>query len=256
MRLHGRSRLFKQHGAFLVLAMILLILLSAVGVAIMSTATASMQVSRNYAKYLQSRLTSISMAGYGNRILESFADGVYFGPGTCSSAATCNIIYNTFPMNGRPILPWSSGLSGKTLYKSSETIAWWNANSFAYEASFGGSVTARVIVELVGANHSSPYQNTYRVVGFATDSTGVVRNTSQVFHVWNAYPDDPGDGTCAGKCYYSQCCSNTNSCATDATSCQNGSATYVPPGWTCTDFFVTGLGYNSNACLFPVAPPS
>lgn len=253
---HHRSLPFKQHGAFLVIAMILLIVLSAIGVAIMSTATTSMQVSRNYSEYLQSRLTAISMAGYGKRILESFPNNVYFGPGTCTTTATCNVINNTFPMNGRPVLPWLSGLGTATMFRSSETNAWWNEHAFAYEASFGGTVGARVIVALLGANHSSPYQNTYRVVGYATDATGSVRNTSQIFHVWNAYPDDPGDGTCAGKCYYGQCCSNTNTCESDATSCENGTATYVPPGWTCTNYFVNGLGYGSSACTYPVAPPA
>ncbi len=255
MHLHLRHLPFKQRGAFLVIALILLIILSAIGVAMMSTATASIHVSRNYSQYLQSKLTAISMAGYGKRILESFQNGVYSGPGTCSTTATCNVINNNFPKNGRPILPWASGLNGATMFRSSETKDWWNTHSFAYEASFGGSVDARVIVELVGANHNSPYQNTYRIVGFATDSAGTIRNTSQIFHVWNGYHDDPGDGTCAGKCHYGECCSNTNVCATDATSCENGTATYVPPGWTCTDYFVTGLGFNSNACTHPVAPP-
>ena len=97
-----------QQGAFLVIALILLIILSALGVAAMSIANTSERVSHNYSKYIASQIKSISMAGYGERILDTFANGLYPGPGTCSTAGTCNVIDSTFPMNGRPLLPWSS----------------------------------------------------------------------------------------------------------------------------------------------------
>lgn len=249
------SHIQHQRGAFLVIAMILLIVLSALGVAAMSLANTSERVSHNYSAYLSAQTKAMTMAGYGKRILESFQDGIYFGPGTCSTSGTCNVIDSTFPMNGRPLLPWSSGAGAAVVTRSSANNAWWNTNSFAYEASFAGSGNARVVVSLLGANHSSPYQNTYSIVGYATDPTGTVKATYQLFHVWDAYPDDPGDGTCAGGCNYAQCCSSTNVCASDASSCEGGSATYVPPGWGCNAWFVTGLGYTSSACTNPVCPP-
>lgn len=246
----------KQQGAFLVIALILLIVLSALGIAAMSMANTSQQVSYNYSQYLQAQTKAISMAGYGKRILETFANGVYFGPGTCSTAATCNVIDNDFPMSGRPTLPWISGAGTAPVTRSSKNDAWWTTNGFAYEGTFAGDGNARVVVTLLGANSASPYQNTYSIVGYGTDDTGKVKATYRLFHVWNAYPDDPGDGTCANKCHYAQCCSSVLTCATDSISCEGGSATYVPPGWTCTEYFVTGLGYNSGACINPIAPPA
>jgi Tfp pilus assembly protein PilX len=246
----------KQRGAFLVIAMILLIVLSALGVAAMSLANTAARVSQNYGAYLNAKAKAMSMAGYGLRILQTFPNGVYYGPGTCSTAATCNKIDSTFPMSGRPLLPWSSGAGTTPVTRSSENDAWWNTNAFAYETTFAGSGNARVVVALLGSNPSSPYQYTYSIVGYATDPTGIVKATYQMYYVWEAYPADPGDGTCSGSCHYANCCSDTNTCATDAASCASGSATYVPPGWTCTQYFVTGLGYSSSACNNPVAPPS
>ena len=253
-----RSLYRAQQGAFLVIALILLLIISALGVAFMSSSVTANRVGRNYSLYMEAQLRSISMAGYAKRILESYHDGVYSGPGTCDSNTTCNVIDSTFPNSGRPVLAWTSGDgTTATLLRSSESNSWWNTNAFAYEGSFAGSGNARVIVVRLGANTSSPYENTFRVVGYGTDSSGTsVKSTFQLFHVWKAYPAAPGNGTCAGGCKYTECCSATNSCATDALSCQNGSATYVPPGWTCADYFVTGLGYTGAACTFPVAPPT
>lgn len=246
---------YKQRGAFLVIAMILLLVLSAIGVAAMSMSTTSGRVSRNYTQYLAAQTQAISVAGYGKRILETFIDGKYFGPGTCDSAITCNIIDITFPMNGRPLLPWNSGAGTTPVFRSSQSNTWWNTNAFAYEGTFAGNGNARIVVALVGANHDSPYQNTYRITGYATDSTGTVKATYQLFHVWNAYPDDPGDGTCGNNCNYAKCCDGTN-CSGDAIICEASTATYVPPGWTCNDYFITGLGYTGSVCTNPIAPPS
>lgn len=256
MQLHQPTTAKKQRGAFLVIALILLIVLSALGVASMSIAKTSIRVSHNYSEYLASQIKSISMAGYGERILDTFENGVYFGPGTCNSAATCNLIDNTFPMSGRPVLPWTSGAGTVEVFGSSETDTWWNTNGFAYEGTFGGTGNARIVVAALGSNPSSPYQNTYSVTGYATDNTGIVKTTFQYFHVWNEYPADPGDGTCAGGCYYAQCCSASTLCGSDATSCSTSSATYVPPGWSCNDYFVTGLGYSGTVCANPIAPPT
>ncbi len=246
----------KQRGAFLVIALIMLIVISGLGVAIMAMSTTSERISNNYSLAVQARVKAISLAGYAERILDSWANGVYFGPGSCATTLTCNKIDSTFPMSGRPLLPWTHGTITNTMFMSSDTDSWWDADGFAYEGAFAGSGNARIIVTSMGANPSSPYQNTYRVVGYATDSSlGIVKATWQKFHVWESYPADRGDGTCAGSCNYALCCSDTNVCAGDANSCENGSATYVPPGWTCTDYFVTGLGYSSSACNNPVAPP-
>lgn len=256
MHIHQPLQPTKQQGAFLIIAMILLIVLSALGVAAMSIANTSERVSHNYSEYIASQIKAISMAGYGERILDTFADGVYFGPGSCNTAATCNVIDNTFPMNGRPVLPWTSGAGTTSVLRASENDAWWNANAFAYEGTFAGSGNARVVVAFLGANASSPYQNTYRIIGYSTDSTGVVKATYQLFHVWDEYPADPGDGTCGGGCHYAQCCSSSSTCGSDATSCSTSSATYVPPGWTCSDYFINGLGYSGTVCANPIAPPS
>ncbi len=247
----------RNDGAFLIIALILLIVLSAVGVAALSMATTSQRVSNNYAKYIAAEVKALSMAGYAQRILDTFEDGVYFGPGTCNSAVTCNVIDNTFPMNGRPLLPWVSGAGTLDVYGASQTDSWWNTNAFNYEATFAGSGNSRVVVTLLGADPNSPYANTYRITGYGTDPiTGVVKATFESFHVWKAYPVDPGDGTCANACNYAQCCSDTTTCGADQASCEDASATYVPPGWTCNDYFVDGLGYGGSTCANPIAPPN
>lgn len=246
---------YKQRGAFLVIAMILLVVLSAIGIATMSMSTTARRVSYNYTQYLAAQNQAISVAGYGKRILSTFIDGKYFGPGTCNSAATCNIIDITFPMNGRPVLPWNAGVGTTPVFRASKPNTWWNTNAFAYEGTFAGNGNARVVVALLGANPNNPYQNTYRITGYATDNTGEVKATYQLFHVWNAYPDDPGDGTCGNNCQYAQCCSGTV-CGGDVTNCESSIATYVPPGWTCSEYFVTGLGYSGSVCNNPIAPPS
>jgi len=248
----------RQQGAFLVISLILMMILSGLGIAFMSSATTSNRVSRNYSQYVEAQIKAISMAGYGKRILETYANGVYSGPGTCTSSSTCNVIDSTFPNSGRPVLAWISGLGTPTFLRGSESNAWWNTNGFAYEAHFTGSGNARTIVALLGVDGSAPYENTYRVVGYGTDSSGTnVKATFELFHVWTAYTPAPGTGSCAGGCAYGQCCSATSICASDQTSCEGGSASYVPPGWTCTSWFVTGLGYGSSACTNPkpVLPP-
>lgn len=45
-------------------------------------------------------------------------------------------------------------------------------------------------------------------------------------------------------------------CGSDATSCGTSSATYVPPGWSCSGYFVTGLGYSGTVCANAIAPPT
>jgi len=246
----------KQRGAFLIIALILMMILSGLGIAFMSSAFTSNRVSLNYSQYAEAQIRALSLAGYAKRILETYANGVYSGPGTCSSSATCNVIDSTFPNNGRPILAWTGGLGSPTFMRGSENNSWWNTNAFAYEGAFAGSGNARIIVTRLGVNTSSPYQNTYRVVGYSTDSTGTtVKSTYHMFHVWNAYAAAPGNGTCAGGCGYGQCCSSNTLCEVNEGGCVGGSATYVPPGWTCTSYFVNGLGFDSNACSNPVCPP-
>ncbi len=247
----------KQQGAFMVIAMILLVVLSAIGVTAMTMATTSQRVSNNYSKYLAADIKALSMAGYAQRILSTFHNGVYFGPGTCNSSATCNQIINTFPMNGRPVLPWVAGAGTLEVIGSSQTNMWWDNNAFGYEGSFAGEGNARVVVAWLGADPNSPYANTYRITGYGTDPiSGVVKATYPIYHVWNAYPADPGNETCAGGCLYGQCCSTSTTCGSDQVSCEGGSATYVPPGWNCADYFINGLGYDGTACTHPVAPPS
>lgn len=251
MQLH----LKRQKGAFLVIALILIIVLSALGIAAMSEAISANRISSNYSAYLDALDKATSMAQYAKRILESYPDGQYPGPATCTSTGTCNVINNTFPHDGRPTLAWSSGLGTATMNGSSESNQWWIDHGFGYEGTFAGSGTARVVVALLGTNTSSPYQRTYKIVGYATDKTGKVKATYEMFHVWNGYTPDPGNGTCAGLCNYASCCSVSNTCSGSQASCEGATATYVPPGWTCANYFVNGLGYNATACNNPVAPP-
>src|SRR5579872_5606053 len=145
----------KQQGAFLVIAMILLLVLSAIGIAGMTVATTAERVSNNYARLVAAKVMALSMAGYSERILDTFHDGVYFGPGTCNSAATCNKIDNTFPMNGRPLLPWISGAGMLDVIGSAQPDMWWNTNAFSYEGTFAGSGNAKVVVAKLGADANS-----------------------------------------------------------------------------------------------------
>lgn len=251
----------KQRGAFLVIALILLIVLSALGIASMSQAYTSLRVSRNYSKLMQARNKALSMAYYAKRILESYPDGKWPGPATCNSTATCNVIDNTFPQNGRPVLVWTSGLGSTEIGGSAQSDQWWTAHGFAYEGAFSGSGNARVIVSLLGAETNQPYKHTYRIVGYATDSGGSVRATATLFHTWKGYRPDPypnyraapAPNTCASGCPYGQCCSSGGSCSTTQSDCETGTGAYDPPGWLCTDYFVTGLGYNATTCDNPVS---
>jgi len=257
MRLHAKQpgSTQKQEGAFLVIALILLIILSSLGIAAVSATSASSRVSVNYSKYMDAENKAQSMAQYALRILATYPAATYPAPATCNSSTSCNVIDSTFPSSGRPVFVWDSGLGAVTLYGASQSNVWWTTNGFAYEATFAGSGNARVVVSLLGVDPSSPYEQTYRIVGYATDSTGIVEATYQLFYTWDGYVPDPGDGTCSGLCNYALCCNSSNSCAGDASSCENGSATYVPPGWTCAAYFETGLGYTTSACSNPVAPP-
>lgn len=245
----------KQSGAFLVIALILIIVLAALGIASMSETVTSTRVSRNYSQFLAARETARSMADYANRILASYPASRFPGPPTCNSSGTCNVIDATFPNNGRPVLAWTSGLGGATMVDASQPNSWWSTNGFAYEGTFADATNARVVVQQLGENTVAPWQRTYRIVGYATDSTGVVRTTSELFHTWTGYAPDPGDGTCIGGCNYGECCTTTTVCGSDQTSCEDSVATYVPPGWTCTQYFVTGLGYGGTVCANPIAPP-
>lgn len=248
----------KQRGAFMVIALLLLIILSGFGIATVAETNVSARAGRNYSQYMEALAKAKSMAMYAKRILDSYPDATYPEPGTCTSSGTCYTADSAFPYNGRPVLAWSSGLGSAIMNGSSETNTWWNDNGFAYEGAFAGGGNARVIVSLLGTNPSSPYQHTYRIVGYATDSTGAVKATYQLFHVWNGFAADPGNNDCSGGgtgCNYAACCSNTTVCGTDQTTCDSGTATYVPPGWTCSDYFETGLGYSATSCTNPIAPP-
>lgn len=259
MQLHSESqpRTKKQQGAFLIVAMILLIVLSALGLAAMSEAVTSGRVSRNYSAYIQALEKATSMAQYAKRILETYPNATYPAPLTCDTIGVCGTFESVFPHNGRPYIAWTSGLGTALMNGASETNVWWSDHGLAYEGTFAdtGIGNARVVVSLLSAKTTTPYEHTYRIVGYATDSSGTVKATYELFHVWEGYTPDPGDGTCAGGCRYTECCSDTNVCATDQASCELGSATYVPPGWTCSNYFETGLGYGSSACLNPIDPP-
>lgn len=263
MQLHLNVRPTKQRGAFLVVAIIMLLVLSSLGVALMSMAVTASRTSRNYSDYVTAHIRAISMAGYAQRIIESYATGQYPGPGTCTDSASCNVIDNTFPRNGKPILPWNIGtLSGVTLFKGSENNTWWTDNSFAYESTFAGNGNARVIVELLNTSATYPYTNTYRIVGYSTSNDGTSPSTSQIYTTWDGFYADPFPSTsgsslyatsiCSGGCPYGQCCSG-GTCGSDEGTCEAGTETYVPPGWSCAEYFVSGLGYDSSTCANQVA---
>lgn len=251
----------KQRGTILVISMILLLVLSAMGVALMSLTIMSERVSRNYSNYFAAQVRAISMTGYGLRILQSFTARQYPGPGSCTSTSTCNVIDNNFPFNGRPVLPWSSGLGVTNLQGSAQTNTWWSNHAFGYEAAYGDSGNARVLVSLLGTSTTYPdYLQTYKVTGYSTDSTGVIRSTAQTFYAWKGYRSDPyptttqlyGTTTCANGCAYGQCCSS-GTCSSAQGICEVGEAAFVPPGWSCSQYFVTGLGYNASTCANNVA---
>lgn len=245
----------RKTGAFLIIALILVVVLSALGIASMSETVTSTRVALNYSAVMAAQEKARSMTEYANRILGTYTEARFPAPATCDSAGTCNIIDPIFPQSGRPVFVWESGLTGVSLVGTSQSNNWWLTNGFAYEASFAGG-NARVVVSLLGVNPDSPWEHTYRIVGYATDSNGKSRATSEMYHVWNGYVPDPGDGTCLGGCHYGECCSDTSTCGKDADSCENSSAAYVPPGWTCTDYFISGLGFESSACTHPVDPPT
>jgi Tfp pilus assembly protein PilX len=259
MQLHIKSptQFKKQQGAFLVIALILLIILSALGIASMSATSTSSRISVNYSQFMDAEDKAQSMAQYAKRILASYPDGVYPGPATCNSSGTCNVIDSNFPQSGRPTLAWDSGLSGATMYGASQSNTWWTTNGFAYEGTFAGSGNARVVVSLLGAETVFPYKHTYRIVGYATDNAGNVKATYQLFHVWKGYRPDPyptttgtnlyNSSACSGGCPYGQCCDGATCAASNAV-CSSATDTFVPPGWLCNDYFVTGLGYSSSAC--------
>ncbi len=259
MRLHLSVRPTKQKGAFLVVATILLLVLSSLGVSLMSMAISSSRASRNYSDYVIANIRAISMAGYGNRIIDSFTEGQWPGPGTCNSAATCNVIDNTFPRNGRPILPWEIGSSIANIptYKGTQNNTWWTTNAFGYEGTFIGSGVSRVLVKLLSTNTATqPFTHTYQIIGYSTDNNGVAAATSEIFLNWYSFRPDPypttgsnlwGSSSCSGGCPYGQCC-NGGVCGASNGSCSTASSTFVPPGWLCSDYFVTGLGYGSGTC--------
>lgn len=251
-----------SRGAFLVIALILLIVLSAIAVATMNLTMSSFRVARNYSNYMQAEGKAISMAGYGMRILDTYTNYKFPLPATCNSSSTCNLIQSAFPYSGRPTLAWSENLNTDYLVNNAGSNSWWTTNGFAYEATFAGSGNARVIVSLLGAQTSIPWTHTYEIAGYATDNIGQVRKTSQIFTSINGYRPDPYPSSasgnayslsaCAGGCPYGQCCSGTT-CSSSQAVCENATETYVPPGWSCSQYFVTNLGYSSTTCNNKVA---
>lgn len=237
----------RQKGAFLIIALILIVVISGLGVATISISTTSARVSGHYSKYNEAKAKATSMAIYAYKILESYDDRVWPGPGTCTSSGTCNVISSGFPHNGRPVLAWISGLSNPPLLGSSQSDAFWTTNGFEYEETFAGSGNARVIVEVVGTDTTYPYERTFRIVGYATDNTGTVQATHEMFYSFETWPADPGNGTCAGGCNYGECCAS-GSCVTTQAGCESATSVSVPPGWTCHEYYVDNLGYNASTC--------
>ncbi len=257
-----KTKPHRQHGAFLVVALILIIILAGLGIALMSETVSSLRVSKNYSKHLEAQQKADSIAQYGKRIFASFTDRKQPPPQGCNSAATCNVINNTFPYSGRPALAWTSGagFTGK-LIGATETNAFWNTNGFAYEGTFAGSGDAHLIAQRVGIDTANyPYPRTYRIVGYATDSTATVKATSELYHTHYGYPADPNLGstgtTTAGVgCPWGYCAPNgvPGTCSSAEAICEATNALlFPPPGWTCAEYYNVGLGYSAN-CLQPMA---
>lgn len=246
-----------SRGAFLVISMILLIVLTGVVLAGMSLSVSSFRVSRNYSNLIQAQTKAISMAGYGQRLLDSYVATKFPLPKTCNTSGTCNVINNTFPYSGRPTMAWDSGLNTDNLIATSGSNSWWTTNGLAYESTFGGGGNARVIVSLVGAQPRMPWLHTYNVVGYATDNNGLARSTQDVFYSIAGYRPDPYPATsgtnvysssgCTGGCPYGQCCSGST-CSSNQATCESAAETYVPAGWFCNEYFITALGYASSSC--------
>lgn len=247
----------KSHGAFLIIALILLIVLSALGVASMTLALTSNRVSQNYSGYLEAKTKAESMVQYGMRILSSHTPYTYPLPDTCDSAVTCNVINNNYPYSGRPTLAWTANLDTDKLVKTAGSDNWWTTNGFAYEGTYSGSGNARVIVSQVGSDTDYPWMHTYKIVGYGTDNTGKIRATASGFISIAGYPPDPYPSTvgtsmystsaCTGGCAHGQCCSSSV-CSTSQASCESATQTFTPPGWYCDEYFVTGLGYGASSC--------
>lgn len=247
----------KCRGAFLIIALILLIVLSALGVASMTLALTSNRVSQNYSGYLEAKAKAESMVQYGMRILSTHTPYIYPLPETCDSAITCNVINNNYPYSGRPALAWTANLDTDKLVGTAGSDNWWTTNGFDYEGTYSGSGNARVIVSQVGSDTGYPWMHTYKIVGYATDTTGKIRATAAGYISMAGYATDPFPSTtgtsmystsaCTGGCAYGQCCSGTT-CSTNQTSCETASQTFTPPGWYCDEYFITGLGYGASSC--------
>lgn len=249
---------FKNKGAILVISLILLIVLSGLVIAGMNLGIISLRVGRNYSGYAQAREKATTMAAYAVRLLDTYTNYKYPLPKTCTSVATCYGVDNTFPYNGRQTIVWSSGLDLNNLVGSAGTNAWWTTYGLNFGATYAGGGNERVIVSLLGAQTSLPYENNYQVVGYATDLTGRIRATSEpVYFTINGYRPDPypaAAGTnlynlaaCTGGCPYGQCCKDGVCSASQAT-CETCQQAFPPDGWYCNEYFVTGKGYASTTC--------
>lgn len=254
------NKLPKQRGAILVISLILLVVLAGLSVAAMSIALTSSRSSQHYSKFLEAQTRAVTMANYAKRILESYNNGQYPEPGTCNSIETCNVIISGFPHNGRPRFVWTSGINLSDI-NGLQTDEWWTQHGFAYEGAFSGGGNARVIVYRTINYTEDPYYRAYKIVGYGTDATGSVRATSTLYHTALGFKADPypksgtnlyGTSGCSNGCPYGSCC-NAGTCSTSAASCNSASATFTPPGWTCSQYFVAGLGYNSSTCNNSVA---
>ncbi|HSX20420.1 MAG TPA: hypothetical protein VLG38_04785, partial [Gammaproteobacteria bacterium] len=250
----------KQRGAFLVIGMMLLIVLSALSIAAMSIAYTSTKVGRNYSKFESAQMRAVTMAAYAKRVLSSYTDGVWPDPQTCNSTGTCNGLAGYPDWGQRPVFTWSSGISDGDL-AGGQSDAWWTSHGYGFPGGFGGGGNARVIVKIVSQSSTDPWPILYRITGYGTDSTGTVRATATLYHQRLSFWPDPypasgynlytaGNNGCSQGCPYGSCCNSSGVCSTSQATCESNYGSYVPAGWSCGGWFVNMRGFSYNAMCY------
>ena len=155
-----------SRGAFLIISMILLIVLSGLGIATMTMATTDNRGTRNYSYYLDSTSKAKNLTDTLKLRIDSLPTWPI--PSTCTLDKTCQYL-------ARGQLP--------TIHRSAQSKAWWT--EYAQESPLnmqGDGKLYYFIEEWSQWNSGSTHNRIYRIVTYSTGKGDFVQATNEDFY--------------------------------------------------------------------------
>ena len=158
----------QQQGAFLIIAMILLVVVSGLGVSTLSLSVLNRQASNNFGNHQEAVMRADSMVEHARAKILALDTSVT--PNLCNKSEGC--------------LLWESGQIPSAIHHTSnggQNLSWWSNYGTSFDGgSFANNSNMYYIIESTSVvNTVSGYTYGFRIIGHATDNTGTVVATSE-----------------------------------------------------------------------------